>query len=101
MPEERSGKTKVDSETKAMKEILSELPERARKMYTEAWNEFVDGRSEEARLVRQLDKVEMAIQAWEYANAHGDPSLAKEFWVTAKKHVEDKELVELLSQVEP
>jgi putative hydrolases of HD superfamily len=101
MPEERSGKSKTDLETRAMEEILSELPEKARALYREAWREFAEGRTAESRLVRQVDKLEMAIQAWEYANALGDPSLAKQFWTTAKKHVADEALLEVLSQVEP
>ncbi len=101
MPEERSGPRKIKSETKAMKEIVSELPEGLRAVYGAAWQEFVEGKSEEARLVSQLDKLEMAIQAWEYVNELGDPSLAREFWDSAKAQVSDKTLLELLMQVEP
>jgi putative hydrolase of HD superfamily len=101
MPEERSGRRKIDMETKAVEELLSELPKEQRALYLEAWHEFIGGKSPEARLVRQADKLEMAIQAWEYANEKGDPSLAKEFWASAKEHVEDAGLLEILSQVEP
>ncbi len=100
-PEERSGERKTQLETKAMEELLSELPKEIRTSYREAWREYAEGKTAESRLVRQLDKVEMAIQAWEYANGAGDPSLAKEFWASAKGHVNDEDLVELLTQVEP
>jgi putative hydrolase of HD superfamily len=100
-PEERSGARKTAAETKAMEEMLSELPKEIRTIYSSAWREYSEGKSEESRLVRQLDKIEMAIQAWEYANGLGDPSVAKEFWASAKAHVTDEALVELLSQVEP
>ena len=101
MPEERSGKRKTDMETKAMEEILSELPREIVALYRASWKEFVEGATEEARLVRQADKLEMAIQAWEYANERGDPSLAREFWSSAREQVEDGPLLELLLQVEP
>jgi 5'-deoxynucleotidase YfbR-like HD superfamily hydrolase len=101
MPEERSGKRKIETETKAMQELLSKLPEVQRALYLEAWEEFIDGKTPEARLVRQADKLEMAIQAWEYANERGDPSLAKEFWASARGQVEDAALLEILWQVEP
>ena len=101
MPEERFGKRKIETETKAMQELLSELPEAQRALYLEAWEEFIDGKTPEARLVRQADKLEMAIQAWEYANERGDPSLAKEFWASARGEVEDAALLEILWQVEP
>lgn len=99
--EERSGTHKIDVETKAMEEILGELPEELIALYRAAWNEFVEGATEEARLVRQVDKLEMAIQAWEYANERGDPSLAQEFWDSAREQVEDAPILELLFQVEP
>jgi len=101
MPEERSGKRKTDLETKAMEEMLSELPRELTALYSEAWGEFVGGKSAEARLVREVDKLEMAIQAWEYAHELGDPSLAKEFWASAREHVKDAAILEVLSQVEP
>jgi putative hydrolase of HD superfamily len=101
MPEERSGAGKIDSETRAMKEMVSELPKEIRARYIQAWEEYVEGESAESRLVHQLDKLEMAIQAWEYANGLGEPSQAKEFWTSAKAHLRDEELIELLKQVEP
>jgi putative hydrolase of HD superfamily len=99
MPEERSGSLKTAVETKAMEDLLDDLPPEVRALYREAWREFVDGKSEESRLVRQLDKLEMAIQAWEYVQESVDPALAREFWASAKAQVGDKGLVELLRQV--
>ncbi len=101
MPEERSGKHKTATETKAMKEILRDLPGDVSSLYQETWLEFLEGTSEEAKLVRQLDKLEMAIQAWEYSQESSDPASAREFWATAKKEVRDEELLELLRRVEP
>jgi len=100
MPEERSGRRKTAIETKAMEDLLSELPPGLRALYKDAWKDFVDGKSEEARLVRQLDKLEMAIQAWEYAQDSSDPAPIREFLATARHHVSDKALLELLQQVE-
>jgi putative hydrolases of HD superfamily len=101
MPEERSGESKIALETDAMEKLLSELPQAVRVSCRAAWHEYVSGRTPEAKLVNQLDKLEMAIQAWEYANAtSGDPASAREFWSTAKAHLHDKELLELLQLVE-
>lgn len=99
MPEERSGRRKIALETKAMEELLNDLPLGVRALYRQAWLDFVDGKSEESRLVRQLDRLEMAIQAWEYVQELGDPALAKEFWATASEHVSDEGLLELLREV--
>jgi putative hydrolase of HD superfamily len=99
MPEERSGASKNIVETNAMQELLRELPRELRTLYNEAWREFLEGKSEESRLVRQLDKLEMAIQAWEYSQESRDPSSVKEFWATAREHVSDEGLLELLRLV--
>jgi putative hydrolase of HD superfamily len=99
MPEERSGASKIALETSAMGKLLSGLPPRARAICSAAWREYIVGKTPEAELVNQLDKLEMAIQAWEYASSTADPALAKEFWATAKKHIRDKELLEILQFV--
>lgn len=100
MPEERSGSQKVKTESNAMDSLLRVLAPRERTIYRDAWKEFVRGTSEEAKLVRQLDKLEMAIQAREYAQGLGDDDPAKQFWATARKHVNDARLLPLLLEVE-
>jgi putative hydrolase of HD superfamily len=100
MPEERSGKQKIEIEMKAMRELLKDVPPRVRSLYHDEWLEFVSGRTEEAKLVRQLDKLEMAIQAWEYVKNSGNLAMAKEFWATARTHIIDGGLLELLKLVE-
>jgi 5'-deoxynucleotidase len=100
MPEERSGELKTALETKAMEGLIEDLPPGVRPLYREAWLEFVEGKTAEARLVRELDKLEMAVQAWEYVQKSADPGTAREFLGTAKKHLRDKGLLELFRQVE-
>jgi putative hydrolase of HD superfamily len=100
MPNERSGVSKAKLETNAMEELLRGLTPKVRSLYREAWQEFLAGDTEEARLVRQLDKLEMAIQAWEYVKESSDPAVARAFLETARKHVTDGELLEILRQVE-
>lgn len=63
----------------------------------ELFEEFEAGKTAEARLVKQLDKLEMAIQAYEYRAEQGlDP---EEFYVTARKYVDDKRLLELMDDL--
>jgi putative hydrolases of HD superfamily len=99
MPEERSGDAKIEVETKAMMEIVSDLPPKVRELYLDAWSEFLEGKSEEAKLVREMDKLEMAIQAWEYARDPERRKLAREFWESARKQVKDERLAEILELV--
>jgi putative hydrolase of HD superfamily len=100
MPEERSGASKEALETKAMEDLLKGLSPKVSSLYRDAWLEFLGGKTEEARLVRQLDKLEMAMQAWEYAKGSSDPASAREFSATARKHVTDGELLALLRHME-
>lgn len=100
-PEERSGKSKTRLETKAMEELIQNLPRVLRTKYRAIWKEFVEAKTEEAKLVKQLDKLEMAIQAKEYSRKLRDPESVREFWETARKHVYDRELLGLLGLVEP
>lgn len=101
MPQERSGKRKTELETQALERISRELPKKTRALYRAVWREFVEGKSAESRLVRQLDKLEMAIQAWEYAEGLGDASLVREFWATAEENIDDPDILKVLSLVEP
>jgi putative hydrolases of HD superfamily len=99
MPEERSGEAKAALETGAMKDLLRGLPPRLRARYGALWSDFVSGRSEEARLVRQLDKLEMAIQASEYVAEGYDRGTAAEFLASARREVKEARLVALLREV--
>jgi putative hydrolase of HD superfamily len=63
-----SEKIKADenSEEKAMKNLLAFLPKEVRGKYIEVWHEYVAGKTDEARAVKQLEKLEMGLQAREY-----------------------------------
>lgn len=62
------------------------------------WEEFEAGQTPEARLVRQLDRLEMAFQASQYraGGAHG----MSEFFESARKSISDEELMTLLTHIE-
>jgi len=98
VPGERTRRQKLALESGAMRKILGRLPPRQRKEYWAIWIEFSRGESEEARLVRQVDKLEMAVQASEYSAARGGPP-AEEFMETARAGVRDDDLLELLGLV--
>lgn len=87
---------KESDERAAMDAILALLPEGARGAYREAWAEYAAGESREASLVRQADKLEMAMQARRYAHA-GDIG---PFMRTAREGVRDAELVRMLDACE-
>src|SRR3990170_7380605 len=53
-------------EREPVEQIVSLLPKELRKKYFEIMKEFIEEKSEEAKLVKQIDKLEMMIQALEY-----------------------------------
>ena len=66
MPDGISSEEKQLVEDKAMKKIISKLPNSLRKNYLNLWNEYNDNITVNAKFVHNMDKLEMALQAKEY-----------------------------------
>ena len=66
------------------------------KYYLGLWYEFRDRTSKEAKLLKQIEKIEMALQALEYENMGFPSDLLNEFFENADKYVKDRELRNLL-----
>lgn len=80
-PEEISKKQKLKEENKAMNSILSNISFNIRSHYKEIWKEYVPNKTESARFVHRVDKLEMALQAKRYAkdNSHFSDSFNQFF----------------------
>jgi len=76
-------------EDKAMILVLSKLPDNIRIFYHRIWNEFQEGLTEEARLVKEIDKLEMIFQAHEYEEEGYDKEILSEFWESARQTIND------------
>jgi len=91
-----SQEKKHRDESKAIKKMFADNPNFAQ--YVELWEEFNDQKTKEARVVKQLDKLEMVIQALEYekeycARAACLPTARfDEFWENAQKYLAGQEL---------
>jgi 5'-deoxynucleotidase len=80
MPGDVAARQKLAKEKKAMKSILSGLPKEVREEYEEIWLEYLHNRTEIARFVHRIDKLEMALQANQYAKqGYADKLLAPFF----------------------
>jgi 5'-deoxynucleotidase len=66
MPDNISSEEKQLLEDKAMKKIISKLPNSLQKIYLDIWNEYNDNITVNAKFVHNMDKLEMALQAKEY-----------------------------------
>lgn len=91
-----SPEEKFKKESGAMKKIFSNLKEGEE--YYNLWLEYEKQESKEAKLLKQLDKIEMVMQALEYEKEH-DPKKLDEFWVNTKKYLKDEHLITLFNKL--
>lgn len=83
-------------EEEAVTRLTGVLPPSMQHTLTRLWQEYRDGVSREAVLVRELDKVEMALQAEEYRLEGYDEKRLEEFSAHAEAFVKDKDLLSIL-----
>jgi len=98
MPSQKTAETKEKEET-VIHQILSLLPETQRENYLAVWNEYQEGKTKESKAVRQLEKIEMALQAKEYEKLGSTNKSLKRFIQSAKDATSWSELKRLLSYV--
>ncbi len=97
-PPQKTAETK-EKEKAAMNQILILLPEKQRETYLAVWNEYQEGKTKEAKAVRQLEKIEMALQAKEYEKMGTANESLERFINTAEDVTVWPELKRLLSAV--
>jgi putative hydrolase of HD superfamily len=87
---------KLARERRSVEGVLAGLPN-GPELIT-LWDEFAEGRTPEARLVRHADRLEMALQAAVYGlQGLGDPA---EFLATARRDIDDPGLREVVAEIE-
>ena len=87
---------KQELESKAFSHITKHLPLDLKQDYQHTWEEYCIGQSPEAHLVRQLDKLEMALQAKHYKTAGYDVDM---FIDSAREYITDPKLKELFETI--
>ena len=98
MPDEIGNDKKSELESYAMMEILESLPQSLQSDYQKMWDEFLVRETPEARLVHELDKLEMALQAKIY-ETDVDPERVKPFIISAVEQVNDPDLKKILVDI--
>lgn len=88
---------KVAKEGKAVEMIVRAM--KGRKEVFDLWLEYAKGKTKEARILKQLDKIEMTLQALEYEKGRTSKKL-DEFWINAKKYVREPLLKDMLKELE-
>ena len=98
MPEQIGYDKKSELENYAMTEILESLPQTIQNDYQNIWNEFLDRDTQESRLVHELDRLEMALQAKIYEK-DVDPEKVKPFIISAVEQIIDPDVKRILIDI--
>jgi len=98
MPNQKTAETRKEEE-EAINQMLSLLPKTQREKYLAVWNEYQAGKTKEAKTVRQIEKIEMALQAKEYEKFGADRRCLERFIETAEGATVWPDLKRLLSLV--
>lgn len=91
--DEVSAKQKYEMEYQAVKKVFSKLSNG--KMFIDLWLEFENQTSDEAKFVKQLDKLDMALMANFYKKI--SPINKQGFISSAKKAITDEKLLNFLA----
>ncbi|MEE9151611.1 MAG: HD domain-containing protein [Thermoplasmata archaeon] len=83
-------------EEEGLRQLLKGVPNG--NSYIDLWMEYEEQKSQEARLLRNIDKLEMAIQAAEYQRLYPEKDLS-EFISEAKSHIDIHEVGTLLKEI--
>lgn len=82
-------------EEKGIRKMFAEFTEG--REYLELWLEFEENRSPEAKFAKQIDKLEMAMQAAVYSKQY-DKNL-DEFIESARERIANKQLISFLDEL--
>tara|TARA_B100001123_G_C15253311_1_gene1003636 strand:- start:165 stop:689 length:525 start_codon:yes stop_codon:yes gene_type:complete len=98
MPDEIGNDKKSELENYAMIEILKSLPESLQVNYQNIWNEFLQQDTHESKLVHELDKLEMALQAKIYEEETNSDRI-KPFIISAVEQIIDPDVKKILVNI--
>ncbi len=98
-PEQISKEEKTVLENNAIKKILNDLPPSLQKQYCILWDEYQSNNSKEAKIVHQIDKLEMALQAKIYSNEEYSKEKLDSFFNSARNEITDPKLSELFRKI--
>jgi len=89
-------KSKIIIEGNKIKELASLISNG--KELQKLWTEYEDQSSKEAKMLKQIDKFEMVMQALQYENPR-NPNHLREFWENAKKYIKYPILLNLFKEL--
>jgi len=98
-PDEISIDEKNKLENNAFSKIIEDLPVNVKIQYEALWKDYQNDKSPEAKIVHQLDRLEMALQAKIYENEGHPKEKLEPFFESAKKEITHPKLKELFTNI--
>lgn len=90
---------KQKKEDEALRKILALLPKELEEKYAEIWKELAEGETPESKLFKQVDRLELLLQAVEYEKDGYEKEKFAAFW-GAKRGIKDPDLIEIVKLLE-
>jgi len=98
-PEQLSNEKKNKLENNAFDEIIKNLPDLIKLQYLQIWQEYQENNSPESKIVHQIDKLEMVLQAKIYENDGHSKDKLESFIESARIDITDPKLKELFTKI--
>jgi putative hydrolase of HD superfamily len=98
-PNQISKENKIKIENNAYDEIISTLPESIKLQYRKIWEEYQNQESPESKIVHQIDKLEMALQAKMYQKEGSSKEAVESFFKSAENEITHPKLKDILNQI--
>ena len=98
-PNQISKENKTKIENNAYDEIINMLPDAIKLQYGEIWEEYQKQESPESKIVYQIDKLEMVLQAKMYQKKGAPTEAVVSFFKSAESEIIHPKLKEILNQI--
>jgi len=98
-PEQLSNEKKNKLENNAFDEIIKNLPDLIKSQYLQIWQEYQENTSPESKIVHQIDRLEMALQAKIYQKDGHSQEKLESFFESAKTDITDPKLKEIFTKI--
>jgi len=92
-------KSRRDEEKNVIQDLLKPLGKEANK-YIKLWEEYAEQKTMEARFLKQVEKLEMSIQALEYEISDRSTQNLNDFWLNTEKYLEGRELEPIFRELQ-
>ena len=98
-PDQISKEKKKELENNAFFEIVRNLPVSVRTQYLKIWQEYQENNSPESKIVHQIDRLEMVLQAKLYQKEGNPEEKLHSFFESAKIDIVHPKLKELFRKI--